>query len=108
MVRDLLKLSDSFEDEKQISRIQDIIQYRLADDRNQQECRYLMRFWWQFSVSYQEVTLEELENFVSPEKLQIILELLTAIENGSGSIIAWIDKYENISIIEDKGFEINS
>lgn len=108
MATDLLKLGDSFQDETQISRIQDIIQHRLADDRNQQECRYLMRFWWQFSVSYQEVTLKELENFVSPEKFQIILELLTAIENGSESISAWIDKYEQLPIIEDKGFEINS
>ncbi|MFF9119375.1 hypothetical protein ACF09Y_28045 [Streptomyces massasporeus] len=40
-----------------------VIHDRLADDRDQQECRYLMRLWWQLGMYYREVTLDQLRGF---------------------------------------------
>jgi hypothetical protein len=38
---------------------------RLADDREPQECRYLMRFWWQLGMPYQEVSMDQISLNVS-------------------------------------------
>ncbi|MEU6028667.1 hypothetical protein ABZ825_16865 [Streptomyces tauricus] len=47
----LTDLSNGFRDDEQRRRVQAVIHDRLADDRDQQECRFLMRFWWQLSMS---------------------------------------------------------
>lgn len=40
-----LRLDELFRDKNQESQVRDIIKSRLADDRNQGECRYLTRFY---------------------------------------------------------------
>lgn len=106
MIVNFLNLKSYFRDDEQRCAVQNIVQYRLADDRIQEECRYLMRFWWQLSMSYQEVTLDELENFVSGEKFKIILELLDSLAKGYQDIDVWCDKYSyELSIIEDRGYQ---
>ncbi|MCW8103555.1 hypothetical protein OG288_01800 [Streptomyces tauricus] len=47
----LTDLSNGFRDDEQRRRVQAVIHDRLADDRDQQECPFLMRFWWQLSMS---------------------------------------------------------
>jgi hypothetical protein len=102
----LLNLRGYFRDDSQRHAVQDVVQSRLADDQNQEECRYLMRFWWQLSMSYQEVTLEDLEEFVSADKLGVILDLLRALEQGHKGIDDWIEKYtRELKVIEDHGFQ---
>lgn len=106
MAIEFIKLSEFFRDEEQKTEVQNIIQTRLADDRNQEECRYLMRFWWQLSMAYQEVTFQELESFVSDNKLLIINELLESMEKGDFAIDSWIKKYQQLPVIEDRGFKV--
>jgi len=67
-------LSGRLVDQAQRRRLQQAIHDRLADDRDQDECRYIVRFWWQLSMSYTEVTLKQLREHVHEPKL-------TAIEN---------------------------
>ena len=102
---DFLRLESYFRDDKQRKAVKEIVRTRLADDRNQEECRYLMRFWWQLSMTYREVTLEELEKYVSLEKLNIILELLESLKEDTTSVDSWIKKYEQLPVIEDGGFD---
>ncbi|NUP34896.1 MAG: hypothetical protein HOU01_24755 [Streptomycetaceae bacterium] len=47
---DLTDLRDGFRDDAQLWRARAIVPGRLADDRDQQECRYVMRFWWQLGM----------------------------------------------------------
>jgi hypothetical protein len=102
---DLRYLRERFCCEKQLCAVRDIIQSRLADDRNQNECRYLMRFWWQLSMGYQEVTLQELEQNIAGEKLEIILKLLSALGKDYQAIDNWIEYHSNaLEIIQDRGF----
>jgi hypothetical protein len=100
-----VELHSYFRDDDQRQAVQDIVQTRLADDRNQEECRYLMRFWWQLSMSYQEVTPGELQKYVSSEKLSVLGNLLHSLECGHGEIDTWIEKYSKLPIIEDQGFQ---
>jgi hypothetical protein len=101
-----LNLRDYFRDDEQRSVVQKVVQSRLADDQDREECRYLMRFWWQLNMTYREVTLGELERFVSPVKLGIIMDLLHSLEQGHKDIDAWIDKYTaEIAVVEDRGFQ---
>lgn len=101
-----LNLRSYFRDDEQRQAVQEIVRSRLADDRNQEECRYLMRFWWQLCMTNREVTLEELERFVSPEKFGIILELLNALEVGHKEVDTCVERYiRELLVVEDRGFE---
>lgn len=66
----LTDLSSGFRDKAQRRRAQAVIEERLADDRDQDECRYLMRFVWQLAMTYQEVSTHELQAHVSAGKLE--------------------------------------
>jgi hypothetical protein len=101
-----LNLRSYFRDDEQRQAVQEIVRSRLADDRNQEECRYLMRFWWQLCMTNREVTLAELERFISPEKFGIILELLNSLEVGHKEIDTWVERYtRELLVIEDRGFD---
>lgn len=102
----LTDLSGRFRDDAQRRRTQWAIEHRLADDRNQDECRYLMRLVWQLRMSYSEVTEQNLREHVGADKLRAIEALIEAARRSPESIDAWIDSIEQIfPIVHDRGYE---
>jgi hypothetical protein len=100
----LSDLSGKLTDESQRRRMQQVIHDRLADDRDQDECRYIMRLWWQLSMSYTEVTIEQLREHVHEPKLTAIEKLIDAIRSNPDDIEAWIATTENaLPIVFDRG-----
>jgi hypothetical protein len=102
---DLRSLRLGFRDDAQRRRAQGVVHDRLADDRLQDECRYLMRFWWQLSMTYQEVTISELREHVGRAKLDAVEGLIEAIGQSPERIDEWVAWAENeFSVIQDRGF----
>jgi hypothetical protein len=100
---------DWFRDHTQADRVGGVVVHRLADDRNQEECRYLMRLKWHFHMSYQEVSYRELEQYVSVDKMRILNELFAyiAVKDYAG-IEMWLEQYEKeLPIIEDRWMQEN-
>ncbi|MFI6285508.1 hypothetical protein ACIBCM_12235 [Streptomyces sp. NPDC051018] len=101
----LTGLGSGFRDDEQRRCVRTVIHDRLADDRDQQECRYLMRFWWQLGMPYQEVSLEELRLNVGKLKLVVIEELISAIRSSPAEIDAWVDATRQaFPVVQDRGF----
>lgn len=86
----LTDLNTGFRDDEQRRRVQRVIHDRLADDRDPQECRFLMRFWWQLVMSYQEVSVDELSRNVGKPKLDVIEALIGAIRSSHAEVDVWI------------------
>lgn len=64
-----------------------------------------MRFWWQLSMSYSEVSIEELRTHVGEHKLAAVEALITAIRTSHERIDAWADVVEqDFPIIHDRGY----
>jgi hypothetical protein len=102
----LRDLRAGFRDERQRRRVQTMIEERIADDRDQDECRYLMRFLWQLSMTNDEVTMPELREHVDEAKLRVISELIRAIRLSPDSIDAWIQTAADAwPCIHDRGFQ---
>ncbi|MFB7873767.1 hypothetical protein ACFC06_00840 [Nocardia sp. NPDC056064] len=102
----LTDLSARFRDDAQRRRTQRVIEKRLADDRNQDECRYLMRFVWQLHMRYCEVTEQNLQEYVGADKLKAIEALVEAARRSPESIDAWIDSIEQIfPVVHDRSYE---
>ncbi|WP_157429828.1 hypothetical protein [Actinomadura oligospora] len=102
----LTDLASGFRDEEQLTRVRAVIEWRLADDRRQQECRYLMRFWWQLSMPYREVSLEELRAHLGERKLAAVEALIAAIRTSPERIDAWADVVEpEFPVVHDRGHE---
>src|SRR5688572_1277495 len=102
---ELTDLRMRFRDDIQRRRVQMVIHDCLADDRLQEECRYLMKVFWQLAVSYREVSMRELEEHLSPEKLERIEALVQASAESPDKIDSWIDETAvAFPIIEDRGF----
>lgn len=102
----LTDLSNGFRDGAQRRRTQAVIEERLADDRQQDECRYLMRFWWQLAMNYREVTARDLQTHVSEGKLKAVETLIDAIRSSPERIDAWILSAEQaFPVIHDQGHE---
>ncbi|WP_328411001.1 hypothetical protein [Nocardia sp. NBC_00403] len=102
----LTDLRGRFRDDAQRRRTQRVIEKRLADDRNQDECRYLMRFVWQLHMTYCEVTEQNLQEHVGADKLRAIEVLVEAARRSPESIDAWIDSIEQIfPVVHDRGYE---
>ena len=93
-----------FRDYAQSNRVAGILVERLADDRVQEECRYLSRLRWHFFMGYQEVSYEELLDHVSESKLTVLNELFSAIaDRNYDEIDAWINRCESaLPIIHDR------
>ncbi|MFE4057830.1 hypothetical protein ACFXP3_16310 [Streptomyces sp. NPDC059096] len=101
----LTDLQDRFRDAEQRQCVQAMIASRLADDRKPQECRYLMRFWWQLSMPYQEVSVAELRLNVSQQKLDVVMELISAIRSSHEEIDAWLaGAVQTFPVVQDHGF----
>lgn len=103
---DLRQLRTGFRDDDQRRRAGMVIQLRLADDRDQDECRYLLKFQWQLSMTYTEVTVEELRTHVRPEKLAAVEALIAALRSSPDDVERWIqDTVRSFPEIEDRGFQ---
>ncbi|WLQ53880.1 hypothetical protein P8A21_40925 (plasmid) [Streptomyces poriferorum] len=101
----LTDLRDGFRDAEQRKCVQAMIAGRLADDREPQECRYLMRLWWQLSMPYQEVSVAELRLNVGQQKLDVVLELVRAIRSSHEEIDAWLaGAVQTFPVVQDHGF----
>ncbi|MEU1593561.1 hypothetical protein ABZ468_12050 [Streptomyces sp. NPDC005708] len=101
----LTDLNNGFRDDEQRRRVQRVIHDRLADDRDPQECRFLMRFWWQLVMSYQEVSMDELSLNVGKSKLDVIEALISAIRSSHADIDAWITTTQQVfPVVQDRGF----
>lgn len=95
---------DWFRDHAQADTVGSVIISRLADDRIEEECRYLMRLKWHFHMGYQEVSYDELQQYVSESKMALLDELFAEIaaHNYTG-IDEWIERCEKeLPTIEDK------
>jgi hypothetical protein len=102
----LRDLRSGFRDDYQRSLVAALIAERLADDRDQDECRYLMRFCWQLSMTYDEVTMPELREHVTEAKLSIIGELIRAVRQSPDSVDDWIQAVADAwPVVEDRGFQ---
>ncbi|MFC8721554.1 hypothetical protein [Kitasatospora sp. NPDC057198] len=100
----LTDLANGFRDDEQLQRVQAVVHNRLADDREPQECRYLMRFWWQLRMTYREVTVEELRQNVGERKLEAVLDLVDAVRSSHEEIDAWADAAEEtFPVVLDRG-----
>jgi hypothetical protein len=102
---DLTRLSSGFRDSAQRWRAQSVVKDRLVDDRLQDECRYILRFFCQLAVSYREVTMDQLRERVGAEKLAAIEALVEAISRSPEQIDSWIDSTEKaFPVIHDRSF----
>ncbi|MEU2542582.1 hypothetical protein [Streptomyces iakyrus] len=102
----LTDLPAGFRDEEQRGSVRRVIHDRLADDRDQQECRYLMRFWWQLGMTYQEVTLDQLRANLGEAALRLVEELIDAVRTSPEAIDDWVDAVEEaLPVVHDRGFE---
>ncbi len=64
-----------------------------------------MRFWWQLSMSYREVSMQDLSLNVGQEKLEALEELINAIRSSHAQIDAWAAGAERaFPVVEDRGF----
>lgn len=64
-----------------------------------------MRFWWQLSMSYSEVSLEELRTHVGERKLAAVEALIAAIRTSHDRIDAWAEIVEvEFPVIHDRGY----
>jgi hypothetical protein len=102
---DLTTSAEGFRDEHQRRRVQFVIHDRLADDRDQEECRQLMKLFWQLGVSYRETTLSQLRQAVRPEKMAVVEALIAALRRSHEAVDEWIDATEvAYPIVEDRGY----
>ncbi|WP_240670259.1 hypothetical protein [Actinoplanes solisilvae] len=102
----LVDLRHGFRDENQLRLTQAIVMDRLADDREQEECRVLMKFWWQLAMTYREVTEADLDLHVSPAKREAVQELIDAIRNSPEAIDAWLaNTPRRFPTVQDRGYE---
>ncbi len=99
---DLGDLPARFRDDEQCRRVQELIGSRLADDRLQDECRYLMRLIWQLRMSYTEVRHDELREHVGPATLAVVDELIAAIRASPEAIDQWCTAVLERPVVEDR------
>ncbi|GAA3955451.1 hypothetical protein GCM10023085_42580 [Actinomadura viridis] len=85
----LTDLRNGFRDEEQRANVKWLVHSLLADDHNQEECRYLMRFWWQLTMTYQEVTVHQLREHVGETKLLAAEGLINALRSSPEQVDAW-------------------
>lgn len=68
-----------------------------------------MRFWWQLSMPYREVSLEELRLNVGRQKLDALMGLIGAIRSSHDEIDAWLAAaQQTFPVIQDRGFSLDS
>ncbi|SCL29146.1 hypothetical protein GA0074692_2672 [Micromonospora pallida] len=63
-----------------------------------------MKFWWQLSMSYQEVTIGELREHLDADKLRAVEALIKAIGHSPEDIDEWITWAAGaFPVIHDRG-----
>lgn len=68
-----------------------------------------MRFWWQLSMPYQEVSVAELRLHVGRRKLDVVMELISAIRSSDEEIDAWLaGTVRTFPVLQDHGFSATS
>jgi hypothetical protein len=102
----LLDLRSGFRDEHQRRVVQLLIRDRIADDRVQDECRYLLRFCWQLAMTYTEVTMPELRARLTDPRLAVVTDLIWAIRQSADEIDNWIRAVEGAwPVIQDRTYQ---
>ncbi|GIJ44420.1 hypothetical protein Val02_13060 [Virgisporangium aliadipatigenens] len=102
----LTDLTRAFRDDDQRQWAAEIVQDHLADDRIQEECHSLMRFWWQLSTELPQIDETELAATVGPDKLAAVEALIAALRTSHEAVDAWIhDTSERFPWIEDRGWD---
>lgn len=102
---DLTDLRLGFRDDDQRRRAGMVVHLHLADDRNQDECRYLLKLQWQLSVSYREVTWAQLRDHLGSKKLAAVEALIAALAESPAAVDRWIQKTEAaFPVVKDRGF----
>lgn len=98
-----------FRDRSQADSVGAVIIQRLADDREQDECRYLARLKWHLHMGYQEVAFAELKEHVSERKMRVLEDLFDEIAAGNYlGIDEWVERCErDLPIIEDKCYDMH-
>jgi hypothetical protein len=97
-----------FRDRSQADAVGEVIMTRLADDREQDECRYLARLKWHFHMGYQEVSFAELKENVSETKMWLLQDLFDEIAAANYQAIdEWVQRCQQaLPIITDKSYSI--
>jgi hypothetical protein len=102
---DLRDLRSGFRDDDQRTRAGMVVHVRLADDRYQDECRYLLKFQWQLTVPYRELTMDDLREHVGAEKLVAVERLIAALGRSPDEVEQWIQEtVESFPLIKDRGY----
>jgi hypothetical protein len=102
----LEELHRGFRDDQQRRRAASVVMDRLADDREQEECHHLMRFWWQLSTSTRQVDEAELAATVGPRKLAAVRALISALRSSPEDVDRWIETtVEGFPVIHDRGWK---
>lgn len=102
---DLTRLRGAFRDDAQRSAVMWVLHDRLTDDRQEQECRYLLKLMSQLNASYTEVTAEQLEQHLSAVKLQVVQDLIEAAASSPEHLDGWIIRTEAaFPLVEDRGY----
>ncbi|MFD0275678.1 hypothetical protein ACFVHB_17485 [Kitasatospora sp. NPDC127111] len=97
-------LPHGLRDEAQRRRVRPALHDRLADDREQPECRYLMRLFWQLSMPYEEVAVEQLRRHVDPDELLVVEAMIRAVRTSPERVDAWVTAVEpGCDVTEDRG-----
>ena len=96
-----------FRDTNQLDDVKTVVHRRFADDRNQAECRYLMRFVEHLRATYRAVSYRELEENVSTKKMERIDDLLSLTQKRDfAGIDVWIDSCaQELPVIVDRWLE---
>jgi len=97
-----------FASDDQRKAVQQAICDHLADDREEDECRYLLRFVWQLAMTYREVTQYELKVHVRMEKVNVVASLLDALADSPDAVHHWLDELLSWPMITDRTFYENS
>ncbi|WP_117212267.1 hypothetical protein [Allorhizocola rhizosphaerae] len=102
---DLTTFRDTFRDEAQRNRVMWVLHDRLADDRQQLECRYLLKLASQLYTDLTEVTLDQLQRHLGPAKFQAVQDLIEAAAGSPEQIDGWIIRTEAaFPVVEDRGY----
>lgn len=98
-----------FRDHAQSDSVGSVVIHRLADDREQDECRYLVWLKWHFHMGYQEVSYDELQEHVSESKMALLDGLFNEIAAGNHKgIDEWVARCErDLPVIDDRWSKMN-
>jgi tetratricopeptide (TPR) repeat protein len=103
----LTDLHDRFRDDHQRRRAAEVVHLRLADDRQQEECRSLMRLWWQLTTDLPQIDEARLEATVGHPKLTAVWRLIAAVRSSPDAVDRWIEATSrSFPLVRDRGYEL--